>query len=52
MTRALLIVPPFWDPICVPLGITSLKAYAEAAGHHVDVFDFNTVPKVFNIQRA
>jgi radical SAM superfamily enzyme YgiQ (UPF0313 family) len=52
MARALLIVPPFWDPVCVPLGITSLKAYGEANGHQVDVFDFNTVPKVFNVQRA
>jgi len=51
MTRALLIVPHFWDPVCVPLGITSLKAYAERAGHHVDLFDFNTVPEVFGAQR-
>jgi radical SAM superfamily enzyme YgiQ (UPF0313 family) len=52
MARALLIVPHFWDPVCVPLGITSLKAYVERAGHQVDVFDFNTVPKVFSAQRA
>ena len=52
MTRALLIVPHFWDPVCVPLGITSLKAYVESAGHRVEVYDFNTVPKVFSAQRA
>ena len=29
MSNVLLIVPHFWDPICVPLGVSSLKAYAE-----------------------
>lgn len=52
MARALLIVPHFWDPVCVPLGVSSLKAYAETAGHHVELFDFNTVPDVFAAQRA
>lgn len=52
MTRALLILPHFWAPICPPLGISSLKAYAEREGHHVDLFDFNTVPDVFGAQRS
>ncbi len=51
MARALLFVPHFWDPICCPLGISSLKAYAEAAGHQVDLFDMNTVQRVFSAQR-
>lgn len=49
--KALLLLPPFWDPVCVPLGISSLKAYAERAGHSVDLFDFNTRPEVFGLQR-
>ncbi|MCP3059803.1 B12-binding domain-containing radical SAM protein [Myxococcus sp. K38C18041901] len=52
MSRALLVVPHFWDPICVPLGISALKAYAERAGHEVELFDFNTIPEVFSVQRA
>jgi hypothetical protein len=52
MAKALLIVPHFWDPVCVPLGISSLKAHAESHGHSIDLFDFNTVPEVFAVQRA
>ena len=52
MAKVLLMVPHFWDPVCVPLGITSLKAFAEAAGHEVELFDFNTVPEIFGVQRA
>jgi radical SAM superfamily enzyme YgiQ (UPF0313 family) len=52
MAKVLLMVPHFWDPVCVPLGISSLKAYAESHGHSVDLFDFNTVPEVFGVQRA
>jgi Radical SAM superfamily len=52
LMKALLILPPFWDPVCVPLGISSLKAFAEAAGHSVDLFDFNTRPEVFSLQRS
>lgn len=50
MTRALLILPHFWDPVCPPMGITSLKAYAEKEGHRVDLFDFNTVPDIYAAQ--
>ena len=52
MAKVLLMVPHFWDPVCVPLGISSLKAFAERNGHNVDLFDFNTVPEVFAVQRA
>ncbi|RZP96971.1 radical SAM protein [Vibrio vulnificus] len=51
MTKALLMVPHFWDPVCVPLGVSSLKAWAEMYGHQVDLFDFNTVASVFDAQR-
>jgi len=52
VARVLLIVPHFWDPVCVPLGISSLKAFADAHGHEVELLDFNTVPEIFGIQRA
>jgi Radical SAM superfamily len=52
MARVLLMVPHFWDPVCVPLGISSLKAFAETQGHSVELFDFNTVPEIFGVQRA
>lgn len=50
MNHKLLIVPHFWDPVCVPLAASSLRAYAGRAGHNVTLFDFNTVPEVFAIQ--
>jgi hypothetical protein len=52
VAKVLLIVPHFWDPVCVPLGISSLKAYAGAHGHEVELLDFNTVPEIFGVQRA
>jgi len=51
MQKVLLIQPPFWDPVCVPLGISSLKAYAEQFNHHVELIDLNTNPKIFGIQK-
>src|SRR3989338_6202509 len=51
MQKALLIVPHFWDPICVPLGVCSLKAYVEQFNYKVDLFDYNTVPKIFGMQK-
>ena len=51
MEKALLFQPPFWDPVCVPLGISSLKSYAEQFNHHVELFDYNTNPKIFGIQK-
>lgn len=49
--KVLLIQPPFWDPVCVPLGIASLKAYAEKFNHIVELIDFNTNPQIFGIQK-
>ncbi|MDY6946333.1 MAG: radical SAM protein [Pseudomonadota bacterium] len=50
MATALLIVPHFWDPVCVPLGVSSLKAYAEAHGHTVRLLDVNGEPAIFGLQ--
>ena len=50
MSKALLITPPFWDPICPPLGVASLKSFAEINGHQVSIVDFNTHPKIFRAQ--
>ena len=50
MSKALIIVPHFWDPICVPLGVSSLKSFAEREGHHVDLLDLNTDDQIFKIQ--
>jgi len=52
VAKVLLIVPHFWDPVCVPLGISSLKAFADTHGHEVELLDFNTIPEVFGVQRA
>ena len=49
--NVLLLLPPFWDPVCVPLGISSLKAFAERYGHSIDIFDFNSRPEIFGLQR-
>ncbi|MDG1843526.1 MAG: hypothetical protein P8I98_04315 [Nitrospinaceae bacterium] len=50
MSSILLIVPHFWDPICVPLGVSSLKTYVEGEGHHVDLLDLNTNDQIFKLQ--
>mgnify|MGYP003964109361 FL=1 len=50
MSNTLLIVPHFWDPVCVPLGVSSLKSYAEREGHQVDLLDFNTNDQIFKLQ--
>ena len=50
MSKALLITPPFWDPICPPLGIVSIKSFAEKNGHVVNILDLNTSQKIFKIQ--
>ena len=50
MSKALIITPPFWDPVCPPLGMASLKAFAESNGHLVNILDFNTYNSVFQIQ--
>ena len=51
MSKALLITPAFWDPICPPLGTASLKSYAEISGHQIDIVDLNTNPQIFGAQR-
>jgi len=49
--KILLIMPSFWDPICPPQGIVSLKSYIESLGYEVFIRDFNTDPKLFGLQR-
>lgn len=44
-------MPPFWDPICPPLGIVCLKSYLEKQGSEVHIVDFNTNGYLFNLQR-
>ncbi|MBF0194400.1 MAG: cobalamin-dependent protein [Magnetococcales bacterium] len=51
MAKALLIVPHFWDPVCVPLGVSSLKAYCEPHGHQISLFDYNSVGDIFGAQK-
>jgi radical SAM superfamily enzyme YgiQ (UPF0313 family) len=45
-------MPPFWDPYCPPLGITSLQAYLRSRGHQTAIFDFNTDASLWRSQRA
>ena len=40
--RVFLCMPPFWDALCPPLGITSLQAYLKKRDHQVSIYDFNT----------
>jgi len=40
--RSLLVMPPFWDPYCPPLGITSLQASLVRSGHDIAIHDYNT----------
>lgn len=47
----LLVVPPFWDPVCVPLGPASLNAFVKCHGFRSDIFDINTVPEIYRLQR-
>lgn len=49
--RILLIMPSFWDPICPPQGIVSLRSYIEKLGYEVFIRDFNTDPRLFDLQR-
>lgn len=51
MSKLLLLVPPFWDPVCVPLGAASLNAYAKLHGHASVIFDFNSDSEVFGLQK-
>lgn len=49
--KILLIMPPFWDPICPPQGIVCLKSYLEKMKYKVHICDFNTDGYLFNLQR-
>ncbi len=49
--KILLVMPPFWDPICPPQGIVSLKAFLQARGHEVHIDDFNTDGPLFALQK-
>jgi len=51
MSKALLITPAFWDPICPPLGAASLKSFGEMHGHQINILDLNTHTKIFGAQR-
>ncbi len=44
-------MPPFWDPICPPQGIVSLKSYLDTRGYEVDIVDFNTDGNLFSLQQ-
>jgi len=50
--KALLIMPPFWDPYCPPLGITSLQAFLKQRGHQVAIFDYNIDKQLWHQYRA
>lgn len=49
--KLLLIMPPFWDPICPPQGIVSLKSYFSSRGYEVKITDFNTDSNLFRLQQ-
>ncbi len=44
-------MPPFFYPICPPQGIVSLRSYIEKLGYEVFIRDFNTDPRLFDLQR-
>jgi len=50
MSKALLITSAFWDPVCPPLGVASLKSFAEMEGHQIDIVDLNTHTEIFGTQ--
>jgi radical SAM superfamily enzyme YgiQ (UPF0313 family) len=50
--RSLLMMAPFWDPYCPPLGISSLQAALKHRGREVAIFDFNTDPQIWRAHRA
>lgn len=50
--KSLLLMAPFWDPYCPPLGICSLQAALKHRGHDVAIFDFNTDARIWRAYRA
>ena len=50
MAKTLLITSAFWDPVCPPLGVASLKSFGEMDGHQIDIVDLNTHAEIFGAQ--
>jgi hypothetical protein len=50
--KSLLMMAPFWDPYCPPLGICSLQASLKHRGRDVAIFDFNTDAQIWRAHRA
>ena len=44
-------MPLFWDPICPPQGIVSLKSYLDKRDYEVSIVDFNTDGTLFSLQK-
>ncbi|MHA2038641.1 MAG: B12-binding domain-containing radical SAM protein [Promethearchaeota archaeon] len=44
-------MPPFWDPICPPQGIVSLKSYLDKRDYDIHIADFNVDKYLFGLQR-
>lgn len=49
--KILLIMPPFWDPICPPQGIVCLKSFLQNQGYDIYIDDFNCYADLFVLQR-
>lgn len=45
--KSLLVMAPFWDPYCPPLGIASLQASLKQRGRDVAIRDFNTDSQIW-----
>lgn len=51
MPKSLLLMAPFWDPYCPPLGIASLQAFLRKRGHDVGIFDYNTDKEIWRLYK-
>ncbi len=49
--KSLLVVAPFWNPECPPLGICSLQAFLKERGRDVAIFDYNTDRDIWGLDR-
>lgn len=49
--KTLLVMPPFWDPICPPQGIVCLKSFLQERGCGVHIADYNTDGYLFDLQK-
>jgi len=45
--KSFLVMAPFWDPYCPPLGIASLQASLKEKGHAVAIYDYNTDTRIW-----